>query len=99
MKEKIVFPDDSKKTPHFAGVGGFHWKYSFPNGYGGSVVSFPGSYGYERGLYELAVMKDGSVCYDTPLMDDVIGNLTPKEVQSYLNKIAALPPVEESGKK
>jgi len=65
------------------GIAALHF---FPNGYGVSVVQFPGSYGFEQGLYELAVLKKyvqnrievygahlcwrWKICYDTPITDD-----------------------------
>ena len=51
-----------------------------------------GSYGNEDGLWELGVTQDGSLTYDTPITDDVIGRLTEDEVQTTLAQIAALPP-------
>jgi len=68
-------------------------KFEFKNGYGASVVSRPGSYGYGDGLYELAVydIKTGNLCYDTPITDDVLGWLTWEDVESVLEDISNLP--------
>lgn len=67
----------------------------FPNGYGVSVVIGPHTYGGPKGLYELAVLKgteeDHSLCYDTPITDDVMGCLSPVDVTELLHKIEALP--------
>jgi hypothetical protein len=63
----------------------------FANGYGASVIIGRGSYGGEDGLYELAVMKDGSLCYDTPITDDVVGRLSEQDVTELLARIEALP--------
>lgn len=63
----------------------------FPNGYGASVVRGRGTYGYEDGLYELAVMKHGHLCYDSGICEDVAGHLTPEDVTEWLGKIEALP--------
>lgn len=63
----------------------------FPNGYVASVIRGPWTYGGDRGLYELAVMRDGVVVYDTPITDDVIGYLQPDDVTRLLADIAALP--------
>jgi hypothetical protein len=49
------------------------------------------SYGNKFGLFELAVLKDGKLCYDTPITCDVIGWLYWNEVESYLDKISLLP--------
>lgn len=66
----------------------------FSNGYGLSVVSFIGSYGYEDGLYEAAVLKGTEekyeVCYDSPIADDVIGRLTEPEVEVLLSQVENL---------
>jgi len=69
--------------------------YEFPNGYGASVVSHDGSYGGNSGLYEIAVLKDGNLCYDTPITSDVIGWLDSWQVESYLAQIESLPTDQE----
>lgn len=70
---------------------GYMRSWNFDNGYGASVIRHEYSLGYEEGLYELAVTKDGKLYYDTPITDDVIGYLTPREVAMLLKKIEALP--------
>lgn len=65
----------------------------FDNGYGVSVVTGPIAYGGDLGLYELAVLKGASLCYDTPITNDVIGYLTPVEVSAYMGKVQKLPKV------
>lgn len=69
--------------------------YRFPNGYGASVVRGLGTYGSIKGLWELAVIQfeeeDWSLTYRTPITDDVIGSLTPEDVEGILDRIAALP--------
>jgi hypothetical protein len=62
----------------------------FDNGYEVSVVKSQYSYGGDRGLYELAVFKDGEICYDTPITDDVIGYLRPIDVTEVMEKIQQL---------
>ena len=66
-------------------------RYSFDNGYTASVVCHPGTYGYEQGLFELAVIHEGEICYNTPLTDNVIGYLSDEEVSDLLDEIALLP--------
>lgn len=78
--------------------------YRFPNGFGASVIRFWGSYGYDKGLWELAVIKftskegeevlEWDIRYDTPLTDDVLGHLTWDEVETTLQKIMELPKAE-----
>ena len=62
----------------------------FDNGYGASVIRSPHSYGGNQDLYELAVIKDDAICYDTPITDDVIGYLTEDDVTKYLGQIQNL---------
>ena len=65
-------------------------RYEFSNGYGASVIQSEYSYGHEDGLYELAVLKDGELCYDTPITGDIIGYLSADEVTEYLQRIEGL---------
>jgi len=76
--------------------GGTQKLYSFPNGYGASVIRNSMSYGGKEGLWELAVLKgtDVSVApitYDTPITEDVMGWLSDEEVEETLTAISALP--------
>ena len=73
---------------------GVQAKHFFDNGYGVSVVKFPGSYGYGLGLYESAVLKgteeESEICYDTEITSDVIGHQTEEEVEDLLYKVGNL---------
>ena len=61
-------------------------KYSFPNGYGASVIS-----GENINRFEVAVLEaDGSLCYDTQITDDVIAGLDVEGVYKVLDKISHL---------
>ena len=61
-------------------------KYSFPNGYGASVIS-----GKDIRQFEVAVLEaDGSLCYDTQITDDVISGLDVEGVYKILYKISHL---------
>ena len=81
MVEKFDMPD----------VNGYQLEYKFDNGYGASVIKHDMSYGGKKGLYELAVLdKDGSLCYNTPITEDVIGHLTFGEVDKLLVEISHL---------
>ena len=61
-------------------------KYSFPNGYGASVISGEGI-----NRFEIAVLEaDGSLCYDTQITDDVIAGLDVEGVYKVLDKISHL---------
>jgi hypothetical protein len=59
---------------------------NFSNGYGYSLIENAYSYGLE-----LAVLKDGQICYDTPITNDVIGHLTMEEANGIIERIKALP--------
>lgn len=75
--------------------GGVRAVMKFDNGYHISVVKNTFSYGGAKGLYEAAVLdKDGSLTYDTPVTDDVIGHLTPEEVTDVMRQIQELDPAE-----
>jgi len=77
---------DLNFQPHPVAAGGVQAKHFFDNGYGISVVRFNGSYGYEQGLYESAVLKgteeDWHICYDSVITDDVLGYQTEEEVEN-----------------
>ena len=60
------------------------------NGYEVSVVKSEYSYGGDKGLYELAIFKNGEICYDTPITNDVIGYLRPEDVTDVMEKIQQL---------
>jgi hypothetical protein len=68
--------------------------YNFANGYGASVICNSMSYGGYDGHFEIAVTKDGSICYNTPITDDVIGNLDFSGVAKILKDIESLPPAK-----
>lgn len=70
--------------------GGIQYLFSFQNGYGASVIKNSFSYGHKNDKWELAVLKNSSLCYSTPITDDVIGHLEDKEVEKLLIKIQKL---------
>ena len=83
MLKEIIF----NGSPKF----GIQKIYKFKNGFGASVVCHKYSYGGESGLWELAVLnKSGSLTFDTPITDDVLGSLTEKEVDNILEEIKQL---------
>ena len=69
--------------------------FKFDNGYGASVVTHSMSYGGDD-EFELAVIistdNEGgwTLCYDTPITDDVIGHLTWQDAEEILTQIEAL---------
>lgn len=62
----------------------------FKNGYGISVIK--GTVFYPNGIdtYEVAVLKDGAICYDTSITDDVIGYVNADEVSNIMKQIQEL---------
>lgn len=73
-------------------MGGVAARLKFPNGYTASVVRGTNTYGGPIGLYELAVLHDGAIVYDTPVTSDVLGHLTEGDVTERLNEVSMLPP-------
>ena len=78
---------------------GIQMIYRFSNGYGASVVRFPGSYTDGDDEWEVAVLKfssedpmstDGPLCYDTEVTDDVIGHVYKDDLDTILDAIAGL---------
>jgi len=88
MPQVEATPDESKHLPT---QGGVQHIYRFPNGYGASVIQGTYTYGGPDGLWEVAVLKGESLCYDTPVTDDVLGYCDDEAVADLLVRIAALP--------
>lgn len=78
--------------PHGAGVGGEQAQITFANGYGASVLR--GGMFYTRGgTYEIGVLLDGKLDYESPpAQGDVRGYLSEAEANQVLAEIEALPP-------
>ena len=85
-----TFKDIEFKTNPMGEDFGIVSRTEFDNGYGVSVVKSPHTYGGDKGLYELAIFKDGEICYDTPITNDVIGYLRPIDVTDVMEKIQKL---------
>lgn len=77
-----------EEVDHLQGVCG---RLHFENGYGVSVVKHKYSYGGPQGLYELAVLHNDEITYDTPITDDVIGYLRVDEVTDIMHRVQKLP--------
>ncbi len=90
----MKFSDLDFQDHPFYGDDGIQAKYFFPNGYGVSVVRFPGSYGFYEDLYEVAVIKgnmdDFELCYDTPITDDVLGHRDERDVEIIMEEVKNL---------
>ncbi len=84
------FNDIIFKTNPMGDDFGINSRTQFDNGYEVSVVKSPYTYGGDKGLYELAVFKDGEITYATPVTNDVIGYLRPEDVTDVMEKIQQL---------
>ncbi len=69
----------------------YHYRETFDNGYEVSVMSKQGSYGWEAGLFEVAILHNKELVYDTPITNDVLGWRTFKEVADLIEQVKALP--------
>lgn len=58
---------------------------TYPNGYGASIIAM------RNGMFEVAVLHGGCVCYDTPLTNDVERFHTLEEAEAFAIKISQLP--------
>jgi hypothetical protein len=85
-----TFNDIVFKTNPMGADFGIVSRTEFDNGYEVSVVKSPYTYGGDKGLYELAIFKDGEITYATPITDDVIGYLRPEDVTEVMAKIQQL---------
>ena len=84
--------------PHCIMGGGVQTQHFFPNGYGVSVVRFKGSYGYDDGLYEVAVLRgtkdNWTITYEAPPVNyvaGVIGYLDERGVENILDRVESFP--------
>lgn len=72
-------------------LSGVEGRLSFENGYGVSVVRKKGSYGYDEGLFELAVLdENGWITSCTPITSDVVGWLSEENVTNIMKQIQDL---------
>ena len=75
--------DTSWASPRLIG------KFDFNNGYTASVICIEPHEPNRR--YELAVIHEGAICYDTPVTNDVVPYCTVAEIEHLLEEIACLP--------
>jgi len=81
---------DLEFKPYSTLTGGVYDHIIFDNGYGASIVRTPYSCGGKDGLYELAVLYNGEITYNTTITDNVLGHLSEDDVTFYLNQIENL---------
>ena len=93
MPEKYIklITGMSEKFTESNRFGGIQYLADFDNKYSISIIKHSGSYGREEDKWEIAVLHNGELCYDSPVTDDVIGWLTDEEVIEYFFKVKFLP--------
>ena len=85
--------EDLEFKPHRTGMG-IQARMDFGNNYGVSVVQGDNFYNNTDEEYELAVMYNGNICYNTYITDDVMGYLSKEEVTKIMGQVQEL--VEET---
>lgn len=88
---KDLFQSLASKVPDHEAPLNYRRSVTFDNGYGASIVCNTMSYGGGKGLFEVAVIKNGELCYTTPITSDVVGYCDFAEVAEILEKIKNLP--------
>jgi len=63
----------------------------FDNNYSASVVCNDMSYGGDRGLFEVAILYNNEITYDTPITKGVVGFLDFQGVADTFKQIEKLP--------
>lgn len=81
----LEFKDHPMAMPYFNKQA----RMDFDNGYGLSVIN--GRHAYcDETTYEVAVLYNGEITYDSGLTDDVLGYQTPKMITELMEKIQNL---------
>jgi hypothetical protein len=80
---------DLEFKPHPIG-NGLQATMNFDNDYGVSVVKFNGSYGFNRDLWEVAILYKDALTYNTDITDDVLGYQTDQDVTDVMKKVQDL---------
>ena len=62
----------------------------FDNGYSISVIQGGGAYTDGDDEYEVAVLKDGDLCYSTPITSDVLGHQSADDVTKVMAQVQSL---------
>ena len=86
----ILLDDKSSQDTKEMLVNSKHAVMEFENGYGVSVIF--GEQFYSNGIdtYEVAIIKDNHVCFDTPLTDNVLAYQNENEVTEIMRKVQEL---------
>ena len=84
-REKVENPfngNDFEFRPHFQG---FQAVAKFDNGFGVSVIPE-----VDQKHYEVAVLRDGKLCYDSGLTEDTERFLTVSDVHNFVHRVRSL---------
>ena len=95
LEEAISFEfgmDKHEELGGFYEVDGLYYRAKYPNGYGVSIIKHHYSIGGNHDKWELAVLNGGTLCYSTPITDDVLGYLDDEEVCELCRRIRDLSP-------
>lgn len=85
FKDLTFEPTDPRGPSHEGVRAGIH----FENGYGISVIRTEYAY-CDYQTYEVAILdKDGHVCYDTPITNDVLGYQTEEDITRIMEEMQA----------
>lgn len=93
FEQRKTMPQGYKKFCNDCNIDPYHnqWIFKFPNEYGASIVKHWGSYGFDKDLFELAMIKftddNWYIVYTNLTNDDVVGYLNNDEVMEYLERI------------
>ena len=72
-------------SPNFAKYA----QYTLDNGYGVSIISGSSAYCCND-TYEVAILKDDEITYDTEFTDNVLGHQSPADIDELLINLAKL---------
>lgn len=90
-----LFNHDEFHVKTFIVPGGCAHRFTFPNGYTASVARNILTYGFEFGLWEMALYDENKLILDCPLFPEgCIGWLKPEDVDNLLEQIRNLPPLD-----
>lgn len=84
FKEHVLAKDSSLLKGHKQAT------LNFDNGYGVSVLFGKRFYSDGVDTFELAVLKNGKLCYDTPITSDVVGYIKSDKVTELMKLIQKL---------
>lgn len=87
VSDYLMFDGDLKGNEYAGEI-------DFDNGYGLSIVSHKSSYGGDRGLFEIMLVRNGQPCSFPPITqegDTVNGFLTKEKVEEIIQDVELLP--------